>query len=36
MIKKVVTKQQVIYYICIFYQFVLSTVYYSSITSYKQ
>lgn len=34
--KKVVNEQQVIYYICIFYQFVLSIVYYSSITSYKQ
>lgn len=36
--KKVVTKQQVIYYICIYYQFVLSIplVYYSSITSHTQ
>lgn len=35
---KVVTKQQVIYYICIYYQFVLPIlfVYYSSNTSYKQ
>ena len=36
--KKVVTKQQVIYYICICYQFVLSIlfVYYTSISSHKQ